>query len=76
MNSEIVHVNPHGRRLFRVVMQGLNLQLNLIAQAATEQEVRDWLTSQIGTAADDATITDAGHADRTEVTHWGLTDRI
>jgi hypothetical protein len=73
MMSEIVHVNPQGRRLFTTQLG----DTRLVLQAATATEVHDWFADQLGPATAAAlAITDAGHADRTEVTHWGLTDRI
>lgn len=69
--SDIVHVNPQGRRLFTAPVGGRRV----LFQAATAQEVQDWIVTQFG--ADSAPeVTDAGHADRTEVTGWGFTDRL
>ncbi|HMM95367.1 hypothetical protein [Phycicoccus sp.] len=70
--SDIVHVNPDGRRLFTATVGAQPI----VFQAATEQEVQDWLIAQLGAPAKLVPVRDVGHADRTEVTQWGLTDRV
>ena len=70
--SDIVHVNPDGRRLFAATVGGQQI----VFQAATEAEVQDWLTAQLGAPAKLVPVRDVGHADRTEVSQWGLTDRV
>lgn len=76
--SDIVHIDPNGRRLFAANVGAVRV----VFQASTAQQVQEWLTAQFAAQAlvspvpSVPDVVDVGHADRTEVAAWGLTERI